>query len=207
MELKKFFLSNRNRAFEPVVSIKDKTMGFKASPIKVIKKNWIACLVVSIAVIIVIFSSLRLKYALAAVGLTCLFIAIFIYGNSVEIFCDEKYLNIKQGFVKNRFLYENLRNVYIGRVTTFILFFPVHTYNIIFRFEDNFKFLREFEFSVLCADKEDVIKFVENFETSKTIEERFVKYEKRKFWRGFISGAISFVIVGTLVLYFLKMVS
>lgn len=97
--------------------------------------------------------------------------------------------------------------MYIGRITDIMPFIPTYSYNIIIRYEDNFKFLREFQFSLMCADVEDVNNFINNFNISNKVEERYVVYEKRKFWKKLLSGILTLAIIVLVTIYFLKKMS
>ena len=82
-----------------------------------------------------------------------------------------------------------------------MLFIPTYSYNIIIRYEDNFSFIRELNFSLMCADEDEVKEFIENFEIENKINQRIVKFEKRKFIGKLLTFIITIIAVVFIFMY------
>ncbi|CDA30872.1 unknown [Clostridium sp. CAG:492] len=80
----------------------------------------------------------------------------------------------------------------------------MYSYNIVIRYEDNFSLLRELEFSLMCADEEDVKTFISNFEVDQTVSQRFVTFEKRKFWGKLAVSIIAAIIMIAIIMYIFR---
>lgn len=201
MKLKEIYLKNQTRRYSSIKRVKKENISLNMNPERKIKENWIQLLAVIVVTIALLLLNFKLTYFLVSLSLILVIIAVFIFGNKATLFCDKNSLNIQQGFQKNIIPYANLKCVYIGRVTDFFLFIPIYSYNIIIRYEDAFSFLRELQFPLLCATKEDVNEFLNNFEVEENISQRYVKYEKRKFWKRILSFLISITLAIILCIY------
>ena len=115
--------------------------------------------------------------------------------------CDKDSLYIKQGFQENKIPYSKIKTVFISRATELMLFIPTYSYNIIIRYEDNFSFIRELNFSLMCADEDEVKEFIENFEIENKINQRIVKFEKRKFIGKLLTFIITIIAVVFIFMY------
>ena len=115
--------------------------------------------------------------------------------------CDKESLYIKQGFQENKIPYSKIKTVFISRAAELMLFVPTYSYNIIIRYEDNFSFIRELNFSLMCADENEVKEFIENFEIDKKIDPRIVKFEKRKFIGKLLTFIVTLIVVAFIIVY------
>ena len=115
--------------------------------------------------------------------------------------CDKDLLYIKQGFQENKIPYSKIKTVFISRAAELMLFIPTYSYNIIIRYEDNFSFIRELNFSLMCADEDEVKEFIENFEIENKINQRIVKFEKRKFIGKLLTFIITIIAVVFIFMY------
>lgn len=203
MKLKEIYVKNKNRRFNYITKVKKENLKLEINPIQSLKSNWIMILALIIGVIAILLIDFNPKFFIASLVLIGIIIAVFIFGNKSLIFCDKDLLTIKQGFQTVNVPYNNLRNVYIGKVNGLLFFLPAFTYNIIIRYEDNFGFLRELEFSLLCADEQDVENFINNFEVNEQIEERCVKFERRKFAKKILYALSTIIVFIIIALYFI----
>lgn len=202
MKLKEFYLANKNLRYNDIIKLKKEDIKLEMNPIRTLKNNWIILLLLIVAVVGLLLLNFNLTYLIVSLALIAIFVLLFIYGNGTKLSCENGSLYVKQGVQSNIIPYKKLRSVYVARATDWLVLFPVYTYKLIIRYEDNFSFLRELEFPLLCAELDDIIKFVDNFYVNEEILQRYVKYEKSKFWRRFITAAIS-VIAAIAIFYYL----
>ena len=88
-----------------------------------------------------------------------------------------------------------------------MLFIPTYNYNIIIRYEDPFSFIRELNFSLMCADEDEVKKFIENFEINKTVDPKIVKFEKRKLIWKILTSIGTLILVIFVCMYFFRYIN
>lgn len=205
MKLKELYESSQKRRFSSVTGVKEENLTLAMKPMKRIKESiWVLLLIIAVVVGLLLVN-FNLNTFLVSMSLVAVMILLFIYGNKSTLHCDKETLDIKQGFQNLRIPYKNLKNVYIGRVSGMLFFMPAFNYNIAVRFQDNFGFLRELEFSLLCSDEKEVEKFLNNFEVEEKIEEQYVSYEKKKVLRKIASFVFTIIIAIIAVIYILPM--
>lgn len=207
MKLKEIYLENQARRYSSVDKIKKENIKLEMNPIKKIKSNWILLLAFLVAIIAILLLDFKPKYFITSLFLIFALVIVFIFGNKATLICDKNTLNVKQGFQKVDIPYDRLRNVYIGKVNGVIFFLPAITYNIVIRYEDNFSFLRELEFSLFCANAQEVNNFINNFLIEEKVEERYVQFEKRKFGRRLLSSLLTIALFIILLIYFFQNVA
>ena len=205
MKIKEIYSENQTRRYSNIKKIKKENIKLEMNPIKKIKNDWIILLAILVVIIAILLLDFNPKYFITSLVLIFLLVLVFIFGNKSTLTCDKNTLNIKQGFQKVDIPYDHLKNVYIGKVGGILFFLPAITYNIVIRYEDNLSFLRELEFSLFCADVEDVNNFINNFLIEEKVEERYVQFEKRKFARRVFNSLITIALFIILLIWFLKM--
>lgn len=205
MKLKELYEKSAKRRFSTVKGVKEENLTLEMKPIKRLKESIWALLLIIAGVIALLLVKFSLNTFLVSLSLIVLMIILFIYGNKSKLHCDKDFVSVKQGFQNLKIPYKNLRNVYIGRVSGLLFFMPAFNYNIVVRFEDNFGFLRELEFSLLCSDEKEVEKFINNFEVEENLEERYVQFEKRKVWKKIASFIFTIIIAIIVIIYILPM--
>lgn len=204
MKFKELYLENKEHRYNTITRVKKENITLEMNPVKKIQDNWIILL----GILVVIIGFLLINFNSKVFGISLVLIAflvcVFIFGNKATIKCDKNTLDIKQGFQHNKIPYANLKSVFIGRATELFLVVPMYSYNIVIRYEDNFSLLRELEFSLMCADEEDVKNFISNFEVDKKINPRFITFEKRKFWGKLITSIIAAIIMIAIIMYIFR---
>ena len=204
MKLKEIYIKNQSRRYSDINKIKKENIKLEINQLKKIKDNWIILLAILVGIIAILLLDFNPKYFIASLALILALVIIFIFGNKSTLICDKNKLKVKQGFQKLDIPYEHLKNVYIGKVNGLLFFLPAITYNIIIRYEDNFSFLRELEFSLFCADEQEVNNFINNFVIEEKIEEKYVIFEKRKLIRRIFSSIITIALCVILFIYLLS---
>lgn len=204
MKLKEIYSENKNRRYSNINTIKKENVKLEMNPIKKIKSNWIILLAIFVAIIGILLLDFNPKYFIASLGVMFLLVVVFIFGNKANLICDKNVLKVRQGFQKLDIPYDHLKSVYIGKVGSILSFIPAVTYNIVIRYEDNFTFLRELEFSLLCADIQEVNDFINNFLIEEKVEEKYIQFEKRKFWRRLLGTLLTITLFIILLIYFLS---
>ena len=205
MKLKELYESSQKRRFSTVKGVKEENLTLQMKPMKRIKESiWVLLLIIA-AVVGLLLINFNLNTFMVSLALVAIMILLFIYGNKATLHCDKDSLSVKQGFQNVKIPYNNLKNVYIGRVSGMLFFMPAFNYNIVVRFQDNFSFLRELEFSLLCSDEKEVEKFLNNFEIEEQTEERYVAYEKKKVLSKIASFVFTLIIAIIVAIYILPM--
>lgn len=207
MKLKDLYIANAERRYSAVKKIIKENITLETKPLTKARDYIVAILLVLTIVIAFLMVGFNIKYFLISFALIFGFFLLFIFGNKAKIQCDKNTLNINQGFQRLNIPYKNLRNVYIGRVSGLFFFLPAFNYNLVIRYEDNFSFLRELEFSLLCANEKEVEAFINNFEIEQKIEERYIQYEKKKNIRKILGVIFSIVLFILVALYVIPRVS
>lgn len=201
MKFKEIFLENKDRRYRNIVKVKKENMTLVIDPIRKIKENWIVLLGILVVIIGFLLINFNSKIFLVSLALIAFLVVVYIFGNKAILKCDKDSLYIKQGFQENKIPYSKIKTVFISRATELMLFIPTYSYNIIIRYEDNFSFIRELNFSLMCADEDEVKEFIENFEIENKINQRIVKFEKRKFIGKLLTFIITIIAVVFIFMY------
>ena len=201
MKFKEIFLENKDRRYRNIAKVKKENMTLVIDPIRKIKENWIVLLGILVVIIGFLLINFNSKIFLVSLALIAFLVVVYIFGNKAILKCDKDSLYIKQGFQENKIPYSKIKTVFISRATELMLFIPTYSYNIIIRSEDNFSFIRELNFSLMCADEDEVKEFIENFEIENKINQRIVKFEKRKFIGKLLTFIITIIAVVFIFMY------
>lgn len=207
MSLKEIFLENKDRRYYNVSRVKKENMTLVVDPVKKLKENWIVLLGIFVVIIGFLLINFNMKILEISMALIAFFVVVFIYGNKAILKCDKNSLNIQQGFQKNKIPYSKVKGVFIARAIDLMLFIPTYNYNIIIRYEDPFSFIRELNFSLMCADEDEVKKFIENFEINKTVDPKIVKFEKRKLIWKILTSIGTLILVIFVCMYFFRYIN
>ena len=201
MRFKEIFLENKDRRYCNITKVKKENMTLSINPIRKLKENWIVLLGILVVIIGFLLINFNSKIFLVSLVLIAFLVVVYIFGNKAILKCDKKSLYIKQGFQENKIPYSKIKTVFISRAAELMLFVPTYSYNIIIRYEDNFSFIRELNFSLMCADENEVKEFIENFEIDQKIDQRIVKFEKRKFIGRLLTFVITIIAVVFMFMY------
>ena len=201
MKFKEIFLENKDRRYCNITKVKKENMTLVIDPIRKIKENWIVLLGILVVIIGFLLINFNSKIFLVSLALIAFLVVVYIFGNKAILKCDKDLLYIKQGFQENKIPYSKIKTVFISRAAELMLFIPTYSYNIILRYEDNFSFIRELNFSLMCADEDEVKEFIENFEIENKINQRIVKFEKRKFIGKLLTFIITIIAVVFIFMY------
>jgi len=201
MRFKEIFLENKDRRYSNITKVKKENMTLVIDPIRKIKENWIVLLGILVVIIGFLLINFNSKIFLVSLALIAFLVVVYIFGNKAILKCDKDLLYIKQGFQENKIPYSKIKTVFISRAAELMLFIPTYSYNIIIRYEDNFSFIRELNFSLMCADEDEVKEFIENFEIENKINQRIVKFEKRKFIGKLLTFIITIIAVVFIFMY------
>ena len=207
MSLKEIFLENKDRRYYNVSRVKKENMTLVVDPVKKLKENWIVLLGIFVVIIGFLLINFNMKILGISMALIAFFVVVFIYGNKAILKCDKNSLNIQQGFQKNKIPYSKVKGDFIARAIDLMLFIPTYNYNIIIRYEDPFSFIRELNFSLMCADEDEVKKFIENFEINKTVDPKIVKFEKRKLIWKILTSIGTLILVIFVCMYFFRYIN
>lgn len=201
MKFKEIFFENKDRRYRNITKVKKENMTLVIDPIRKIKENWIVLLGILVVIIGFLLINFNSKIFLVSISLIAFLVVVYIFGNKAILKCDKDSLYIKQGFQENKIPYFKIKTVFISRAAELMLFVPTYSYNIIIRYEDNFSFIRELNFSLMCADENEVKEFIENFEIDKKIDQRIVKFEKRKFIGKLLTFIVTLIVVAFIIVY------
>ena len=201
MKFKEIFLENKERRYCNITKVKKENMTLFINPVRKLKENWIVLLGILVVIIGFLLINFNSKVFLVSLALIAFLVVVYIFGNKAILKCDKESLYIKQGFQENKIPYSKIKTVFISRAAELMLFVPTYNYNIIIRYEDNFSFIRELNFSLMCADENEVKEFIENFEIDKKIDPRIVKFEKRKFIGKLLTFIVTLIVVAFIIVY------
>lgn len=201
MKFKEIFLENKERRYCNITKVKKENMTLFINPVRKLKENWIVLLGILVVIIGFLLINFNSKVFLVSLALIAFLVVVYIFGNKAILKCDKESLYIKQGFQENKIPYSKIKTVFISRAAELMLFVPTYSYNIIIRYEDNFSFIRELNFSLMCADENEVKEFIENFEIDKKIDPRIVKFEKRKFIGKLLTFIVTLIVVAFIIVY------
>lgn len=176
MDYKEYCKININRRYCDVKGIKISGLDLKSHPLKTIKQHWIA--VLAVFAIIIGFMLMRFDYRLflLVLGFAVLFFVLFLIGNKYELSCNNEGISVKQHFQTMHIPPQMIKNVYIVNTVRG----AIKTYVLTIRCEDKLSLLREVELPLLCADKEEAFKFVDNFLIAEEIDENKMALDKKR---------------------------
>ena len=210
MRFKEIFLENKDRRYCNITKVKKENMTLVIDPIRKIKENWIVLLGILVVIIGFLLINFNSKIFLVSLALIAFLVVVYIFGNKAILKCDKDLLYIKQGFQENKIPYSKIKTVFISRAAELMLFIPTYSYNIIIRYEDNFSFIRELNFSLMCADEDEVKEFKKEFmdlgvepviRLGLETNQRIVKFEKRKFIGKLLTFIITIIAVVFIFMY------
>ena len=198
MSLKELCANSQDRRYSDITGIIDVDVEIAGKPIKKIKDNWIVLLSI-LAIFIGLLLNISLKYFAICMGLLCLFVILFIYGNTYRVTCKKDSIRIKQNFQNIDIPYKSIKNVFISKTSKMPF---SNTYVLVIRCEDNLLLLREFEFSLFCADVDEITKFINNFKITNDTCQKYIIFEKRKSLRRIFENLFTVFLIA-IILWFL----
>ncbi len=201
MDYKELFNKSVDRRYSDITGIKQENVTVTSNPIKKIKENWIIALAIVAVFIGFMLINFNLKYFLVCLALIAVFLILFIIGNKYSILCDKNNLNIKQNFQNIHIPYKSVKNVYIARTVRGVI---VHSYVLVIRCEDQLSLLREFEFPLLCANIDDISKFINNFEIANVKDEDVIQRDKRRSLKRIVENIFTFFVLIVIIIWFLS---
>lgn len=206
MKTKDIYKENKNRKYCPIIDIKSENIGIESSPIKLIKKNWIKFLIITL-IIVLILSITFYKDIIVLVSVLA-FLAFIVGGcilsGTYSMKCKEETLFMKLNFQKFELSYSRIAGIYISREFAISDLIPMFTYSLVIRYVDNMNFLKELSFPTLFLKPEDLNKFLDNFIIQKDQSKEFIKYEKYKVFKRILKAIAFtiFIIALILIVYF-----
>lgn len=159
MEYKEYCKENIDRRYCDVKGIKESGINIESHPIKAIKNHWIILLGVVALVLGFLLLKFDYKLLLLVLGFAVLFFVLFIIGNKYSVTCDNEGIKIKQHFQTMHIQPQMIKNVYIINTISGV----IKTYVLVIKCEDKLSLIREVELPLLCVNKEEAFKFVNNF--------------------------------------------
>lgn len=194
MNLREYSKENINRRYCDVTGIKEENIRLESFPIKTLKKNWILLLGVVAVIIGLLLIRFDFQSFLVVFGFAIVFTGLFILGNKYSVLCNYEGLKIKQHFQTITIPNKNIKNVYVSPTIRGV----ISTYILVICCEDQLNLLREFELPLLCADKDEAIKFVENFKLAGESDTDKLKLDKKRSFKrivGFLFKLTSAIII------------
>lgn len=176
MNLKEFSKNNVDRRYCDVTSIKAENIDIESFPIKKLQKSWIAILGVIAVVLGFLLMNFNAQRFLLVLGFALLFVVLFVLGNKFSVHCDYSGIKVKQHFQTITIQNKDVKNVYIAPTIHGI----ISTYVLVISCEDKLNLIRDFEFPLLCVDKEEAIKFVENFVIAGESDQDKIALDKKR---------------------------
>lgn len=182
LKWKDIYKNNIDRRFCEITNIKQSNIGLESDVKKFLKNRKILLIILSIIVLILLIITFHkdLKVLLVVISFLIAIAGCFIFFNHFKLQCLEDGLFIKFGFQQGKFPYERVKNIYLSKFNDYSFLFPSRTYNIVIRYIDTFNKLKELSFPNYFVSKEDMVKFLENFEIKENKNNEYVNYERFK---------------------------
>ncbi len=202
---KDIYNDNKHRRYSEITGIKKEDVEIESNPSKLLKEKAFWFGLASLIIIAIILYTFRnnLKIALIVMGFFLFAGVSFFFFNYYKLKCTKDGLYIKFGMQQGLFKYDKIKSIYISRFNDSSYLLSIRTYNIVIRYEDNFKRLKELFFDASFLNKEQVVEFLNNFEIKEAEEDKYVKYEKFKLLKkvGKIALIVAFIVILGLIGY------
>ena len=196
---KDIYNDNKQRRYSEITGIKKEDVEIESNPSRLLKEKSFWFGLASLIIIAIILYTFRndLKIALIVIGFFLFAGVSFFYFNYYKLKCTKEGLYIKFGMQQGIFKYDKIKSIYISRFNDSSYLFSIRTYNIVIRYEDSFKRLKELFFDASFLNKEQAIEFINNFETKEAEEDKYVNFERFKLLKkvGKILLIVAFIIL------------
>ena len=182
LKWKDIYNDNIKRKYCEIINVKQKDVELKSDSLKLFKqKPYFITITILLFTLILLYTFRRdLKVFLLVLGFFLLAGCMFFFFNNFIIKTTQQGLYVRFGLQQGTFYYEKIKSIYLSKYNDYSFLLPSNSYNIVIRYIDNTNKIKELFFSTIFLNKQETIKFLENFEIKEIENERYVKYEKYK---------------------------
>lgn len=193
--------NNKQRRYCEITGIKKQDVELESNSFRILKQNKYLSIIIAVILIAILFFTFRkdmrvflIVLAFFAVAAICFFIF-----NYFKFKCTSNGLYIRFGMQEGLFPYEKLKSVYLSKFNDYRFLIPSNGYSIVIRYYDNNNRIKELSFANYFLNKQETIKFLENFNIKEERNNRYITYEKFKVLRKIIK--VTAIVVFTILIF------
>lgn len=199
---KDIYSENRKRTYCKISNVKEENITVESNSFRILKEKKYPIIIVALIIIALLFYTFRNDLKIFLIVLAFFLIAglLFTVFNYFKLTCMKDGLYIKYGFQQGKFNYERIDSVFLSRYNDTSFLFPSISYNLVIRYTDNFKRIRELSFPSHFLSKEETIKFLNNFEIEEQEVSAYINHEKFKLFKR-IAKSAAFILLIICIIY------
>ena len=193
--------NNKQRRYCEITGIKKQDVELESNSFRILKQNKYLSIAIAVILIAILFFTFRkdmrvflIVLAFFAVAAICFFVF-----NYFKFKCTSNGLYVRFGMQEGLFPYEKLKSVYLSKFNDYRFLIPSNGYSIVIRYYDNNNRIKELSFANYFLNKQETIKFLENFNIKEERNNRYITYEKFKVLRKIIK--VTAIVVFTILIF------
>ena len=201
LKSKDIYNNNKQRRYCEITGIKKQDVELESNSFRILKQNKYLSIIIAVILIAILFFTFRkdmrvflIVLAFFAVAAICFFIF-----NYFKFKCTSNGLYVRFGMQEGLFPYEKLKSVYLSKFNDYRFLIPSNGYSIVIRYYDNNNRIKELSFANYFLNKQETIKFLENFNIKEERNNRYITYEKFKVLRKIIK--VTAIVVFTILIF------
>lgn len=201
LKWKDIYNNNKQRRYCEITGIKKQDVELESNSFRILKQNKYLSIIIAVILIAILFFTFRkdmrvflIVLAFFAVAAICFFIF-----NYFKFKCTSNGLYVRFGMQEGLFPYEKLKSVYLSKFNDYRFLIPSNRYSIVIRYYDNNNRIKELSFANYFLNKQETIKFLENFNIKEERNNRYITYEKFKVLRKIIK--VTAIVVFTILIF------
>lgn len=201
LKWKDIYNNNKQRRYCEITGIKKQDVELESNSFRILKQNKYLSIIITVILIAILFFTFRkdmrvflIVLAFFAVAAICFFIF-----NYFKFKCTSNGLYVRFGMQEGLFPYEKLKSVYLSKFNDYRFLIPSNGYSIVIRYYDNNNRIKELSFANYFLNKQETIKFLENFNIKEERNNRYITYEKFKVLRKIIK--VTAIVVFTILIF------
>lgn len=182
LKWKDIYKENLNRKVCEIEKIKNYDIGIESNPINALKarKYLIAAFFIIVTILLIITFRQDIKVLFMVLGFIFFSVVFFTIFNYFKFECKKEGLYIKFGMQAGMFPYDKVKSVYLSRFNDNNIMMFTNNYNIVIRYMNSLNRIKELSFPVHFLNKEETVKFLDNFELKEEPKNEFVFFERKK---------------------------
>ena len=182
LKWKDIYKENSNRKVCEIEKIKNYDVALESNPINFLKsrKYLIAGFFLIVTILIIITFIKEPKVLFMVLGFVFFAFITYLTFNYFKFECRKEGFYIKFGMQAGIFPYDRVKSVYLSRFNDNSIMMFTNNYNIVVRYMNSLNRIKELSFPVHFLNKEETVKFLDNFELKEEPKNEFVSFEKRK---------------------------
>lgn len=201
LKWKDIYNNNKQRRYCEITGIKKQDVELESNSFRILKQNKYLSIIIAVILIAILFFTFRKDMRVFLIVLaffTVAAICFFIF-NYFKFKCTSNGLYVRFGMQEGLFPYEKLKSVYLSKFNDYRFLIPSNGYSIVIRYYDNNNRIKELSFANYFLNKQETIKFLENFNIKEERNNRYITYEKFKVLRKIIK--VTAIVVFTILIF------